>query len=238
MCVLSPIGKLRFTDCFRKVLYDLYGEEESKIYWFFQKKRHYILDVGADEVGYDLYYYYIQEAILRFERLCLAHKDDIHLYEIIFKQSGDEVIQLTWPQFFGKRMEFYRNDGQRFNAEYKPMSVLCVSANFISCLSNKRVSLFAEDFTLNDFALKFDVMYKDMKRRNYRLTPDITVKEFYRDIIKPLYPTLSLNEQNLLWKFFMLRESLVETKTGSSLIGLEAHSLKLPVPQAVRQAIT
>ena len=38
MCVLSPTGKLRFTDCFRKVLYDLYGDEESKIYWFFQNE--------------------------------------------------------------------------------------------------------------------------------------------------------------------------------------------------------
>ena len=199
MSISNPMGKMKFTDCLRTILYQTHGEAESETYAYYQKNCSFMLKVDASAINHNPHYYHIHSAIWTFESLCQAHKD-ISLFEVIPNQSGDEVIALTWPHFFGKRQEFYENEGRRFNSR-KPMSNLCSSVNFMDyCVKDRKESMFANDFAMNQFAIKVDGIYRRMRRENYLLTETTTVKEFCRDIVDFLYPAMSAHEQSFIWK--------------------------------------
>ena len=206
MSVLNSSEKMKFTDCLRAILYQSHGGAESETYAYYQRNCSFMLKVEANVVHHNPHYYHVHSAIWTFESLCQAHKD-ISLFEVISNQSGDEVIPLTWPHFFGKRQEFYENDGRRFSARCKPMSVLCSSTNFIHyCVKDKKASMFANDFVMNPFAIKVDCIYRRMRQENYILTETTTMKEFCRDIVDVLYPTMSTHEQSFIWKILKDQE--------------------------------
>jgi len=203
----EPVEKMKFTDCLRVILRQAHGEAESEIYAYYQRNCSFMLKADAREVHHNPYYYHVHSAIWAFESLCQAHKD-ISLFEVIFNQSGDEVTSLTWPHFFGKRQEFYENDGRRFSSRRKPMSVLCSSMNFMDyCLKVKKPSLFSNEFVMNPFATRMDCIYRRMVEEHYILTAETTVKEFCRDIVDSLYPTMSTHEKSFILKLLKDQEN-------------------------------
>jgi len=207
MKILKPVEKMKFTDCLRVILHQAHGEAESEIYAYYQRNCSFMLKADAREVNHNPHYYHVHSAIWRFESLCQSHKD-ISLFEVISNQSGDKVIPLTWSHFFGKRQGFYENDGRRFNSKRKPMSVLCSSVNFMDyCIKGKKLSMFANGFVLNPFAIKMDCIYRRMVQENYILTEETTVKEFCRDIVDFLYPAMSTHEKGFILKLLKDKEN-------------------------------
>ena len=198
----STNGKIKLTDCIRIILFQSHGKVESEIYAFYQHNRSTLFRSKADRFNFSPHYYKLHSAILDFE--CLYHNHpDIDAFDIVHKKAGDEVTMLLRSQFAKWSVEFYENDGQRVNEISDPISVAYVSHNFLEYLDqDSEYSLFTKDFVRNSFAHQFDCIYLLMKRKNYHFSIDTTVKEFYRDIIRDLYPELSAHDQNLLWKFF------------------------------------
>lgn len=200
MSALDSVEKMKFTDCLRAILYQSHGEAESETYAYYQKNCRFMLKVDASVVHHNPHYYYVHLALWTFESLCKTHKE-ISLFEVISNQTSEEVIPLTWSHFFGKRQEFYENEGRRFNAKHKPMSILYSSTNFMDyCIKDKNESMFAYNFVRNPFTIKVDCIYRKMRQENYVLAETTTVKEFCRDIVDSIYPTLSTHEKNFIWK--------------------------------------
>ena len=66
--------------------------------------------------------------------------------------------------------------------------------------------MFANDFVMNPFATKVDCIYRRMRQENYILRETTTMKEFCRDIVDFLYPTMSTHEQSFIWKILKDQE--------------------------------
>ncbi len=202
MEALSIKGKIAFADCLRRILFELYGEEEADTYAYYQKHCHFIFKVEADVVEHCTHYFRLQCVIRNFEYLCRVHQD-IGLFEIVPKHVGDEVTVLTWIQFFERRHEFYEREGRRIKAKHEPMSLLYVGAIFLDYVSKDiRGSLYTKDYVPNGLASQVNGVYQEMIKQNYHFSTTTTVKEFYRDIIEPLYPNMSKHDQNYIWRFF------------------------------------
>lgn len=209
MFVSSPMGKVRFTDCLRAILHESYGEAEAETYAYYQKHCAFMFKVEADIVEFCPHYFKLHSAVRLFECVCYTH-EEVELFEIVDRKSGDEVALLSRAQFFERRQDFYENEGRRVNSKKGPMSILYSSENILDYLSEDMgVSLFSRGFIPNEFAWQMDTIYREMKKRNYLFFEDTTVKEFYRDIIEPLYPQMSTHDQNFYWKFFKPKGSLV-----------------------------
>jgi hypothetical protein len=205
---LNAVGKLNFTKCLRTILYEYCGEAESETYAYYQKHCSFIFKVEPDVVDFSAHYFKLHGAIRSFECLYQTHKD-VDLFEIVPKRSGDEVTVLSRAQFFEKRKDFYENEGRRISSKEKPMSILYVSETILDYIyKDIKGSLFTKSFSPNEFTSQLDVIYREIKKKNYPFSDSTTVKEFFRDIIEPVYPKLSLNDQNVFWKFFKPRESL------------------------------
>ena len=107
------------------------------------------------------------------------------------------------------------------------MSILYVSETILDYIyKDIKGSLFTKSFSPNEFTSQLDVIYREIKKKNYYFSDSTTVKEFFRDVIEPIYPKLSLNDQNVFWKFFKPRESLVIPSVDRSLYTFAETPLK------------
>ncbi len=195
-------GKVRFTDCLRTLLYESFGEAESETYAYYQKHCSVIFKVEADFVEFNPHYFKVRLAIGKFEYLYHTHKD-IDVFDIMPRKSGDKITLLSRSKFFKYSKDFYENEGRRCSSQKLPMSLLYVSDNFLGHLYDTfRSELFRRDFVVNDFTHQLERVYQHMKKQAYLFSEETTVKEFFRDMIEPLYPELSLNDQNVFWRFF------------------------------------
>lgn len=195
-------GKIKFTDCLRTILYQSHGKTESETYAFYQHHCSFMFRAKANLFNFNPHYYKLHSAILNFE--CIYHNHlDIDVFDIVHKKAGDEVTTLSRDQFLNWSRECYEHDGQWVNALSEPIGTAYVSLNFLEYLDDdSQYSLFNKSFVPNPFANRFALIHQLMKRKGYNFSAETTVKEFYRDIIKDLYPELSAHDRNLLWKFF------------------------------------
>ena len=199
---------IHFNSIFRKTLYEVCGKGEPKAYAYYEKHRDFVLIVEADGVHFALEYYQLQCAIKHFEHLCRAHKE-IELFEVVHKHSGDEVTVLSWEQFFKCRHEFYQHEGKRYKTPEEPMSMLYVGAVFLKYLyKHIRGSLFPEGFPRNKLSRTIEILHQTMWEQDYHLSKNTTVKEFFRDIIEPIYPDMTLHDQNTVWRFLRPEDTL------------------------------
>ena len=107
-----------------------------------------------------------------------------------------------------KIKDFYENEGRRNNFGNVPMSVLYVSENILDYLYKQmKGSLFEGGFTPNEFTSQLAVVYHAIKKKDYRFTEETTVKEFFKDIVEPLYPQMTNHDQNYVWRFFRPKET-------------------------------
>ena len=198
----SVASKIKFTDCLRTILCELFGEKESEIFAYYQKYCKIVFQVEANLVEFNPYYFKLHAAIRCFESLYLTH-EDIDLFDIIPLKSGDKMVKLSRVGFFEKIRDFYEKEGRRVNDGNVPMSVLYVSSNILDYIFKDITgSLFAKGFAVNEFAEQLEVVYREIQKQNYEFTEETTVKEFFKDIIEPLYPQMSSHDQNFFWKFF------------------------------------
>lgn len=194
--------KLTFTDVLRFILYHFFGPLESEVYAYYEKYCPMLFKVEAHLVESNPYYFKLQGAIRCFEFLYLIY-EEIVLFDIIPLQSGDQVKVLSRVDFFEHRPEFYENEGRRRNSSNLPMSILYVSSNILEYLyRGMDGSFFPRGFLANDFAEQIERIYLRLKTLNYLFTEETTVKVFFRDILEPLYPEMSLNDQNFFWRLF------------------------------------
>ena len=198
----STDGKIRFVDCLRTILCKFFGPIESEIFAYYQRYPKLIFNVEANLVEFNPYYFKLHSAIRCFESLYLAH-EDIELFEIIALKSGDKVTKMSRVDFFAKIRGFYEAEGRQLNDGNVPMSDLYVSDNILEYIqTDVEGSLFNKEFVRNEFTSQLEIIYLEMKKQNYQLTQETTVKEFFRDIIEPVYPQLGTHDQNFFWKFF------------------------------------
>lgn len=103
---------------------------------------------------------------------------------------------------------YYENDGRRFISTHEPMSVLYTGKNILDRITPSMIkaSLFSPSFIRNDFADVLNNVYLAVIRQDYQFLPTITVKIFFKDIIEPLYPTMSSHEQHFIWKLLKPKE--------------------------------
>lgn len=207
MSIFKDSSKIDFPDCLRTILYESHGAAEAETYAYYQKNCRSMFKAAADLFSFDPDYFKAHAAISLLERTCFTH-EDIDIFEIVNKKSGDEVTLLSRAHFFDIRNDFYENDGRRINPKKGPMSLLCFGDTILERLATDMgVSLFNKRFALNDFARQIETVYREMKKRNYRLSEQRTVKEFYRDIIIHVYPQMSNHDQNFCWRILRSQES-------------------------------
>ncbi len=200
---LKVKGKIPFTECLRTLLFQSYGNAEAETYAFYQHHCSFMFKVKADVVNHNPHYYRLHEVILKFESIYHNHPD-IDFFEIVHKKSGDEVRVLSRSHFREWSQEIYENEGRRRVHNSKELIGLAyVSENFLDSLEGETgPTLFHKTYRPNPFASQFVNLYQSMKRKNYHLSAETTVKEFYRDIIRDLYPQASVHDQKFFRRFF------------------------------------
>ena len=202
MSIFNISDMVDFPECFRTALYESHGDGESESYAYYQGNRILMFQAGAEKFNLDDDYFKVHAAISRLECAYFTNKD-INCFEVIKKKSGDEITLLSRQRFYEVRNAFYENDGRRIGPKKEPMIQLYFSNNILVYLGVELgISLFNGKVILNEFAKQMDVIYKEMRKRNYHFSEETTVKEFYRDIIVHVYPEMSKHDQNYCWRFF------------------------------------
>ena len=165
MSISNPMGKIDFPNCLRTILYESYGETEAETYAYYQKNCGFMFKTRADIVEFSPHYFKLQAAVHLFECACFIH-EDIELFEIVSKKSGDEVTLLSRAHFFDIRNDFYENDGRRINSEKGPMSTFYSSDNILEYLGKHMgFSLFGRGLILNEVGEQMQSIYWKMKKR-------------------------------------------------------------------------
>lgn len=180
---------IRFTDYFKKILSSLYEEEAKEVYAYYEKRMHtsfsYPKIAFAHTVAFKLYC-----GIVKFESIIFT-EDTVMIFDVLYAGDSWEIKKLSKNIFAEQKDHFYESQGQRDNGWMTPKSELYISKNAIDFLfHNKKNSLINHHLLNSGFLKQVEEIYQAINRKNYKITPQTTVKALYRDIIEPLYPDM------------------------------------------------
>lgn len=192
---------IRFSDYFKKILSSLYREESKAIYAYYEKRMDtsfsYPKMATAHPTAFKLYC-----GIIKFESIIFI-EDDVILFDVLYTGDSYEIKKLSKHVYAEEKDYFYESQGLRDNGWMVPKSELYVSKNAVDFLcKNRNDTLINHHLLSSEFLRQTEEIYQAITRKNYEMTPQTTVKIFYRDIIKPLYPQMSENYRIVFCKAF------------------------------------
>jgi hypothetical protein len=192
---------IRFSDFFKKILSSLYGEESKEIYAYYEKRMNtpfsYPKIAITHPIAYKLYC-----GITKLESIIFT-EEDVVLFDVLYAGDCYEIKKLSKSVYAEEKDYFYEFKGQKDNGWMTPKSELYISKNALNCLyANKSDTLINHHLLSSEFLKQIEEIYQAIIRKNYEITPHTTVKIFYRDIIKPLYPEMSENYRIIFCKIF------------------------------------
>ncbi len=192
---------ISFTKFFRMVLSKKYGEESKEIYTYYEKKASLFIShpkiAVTHPISFKLYC-----GFCAFEAIVVA-EEEVQIFDVLYDPSGCDIKPFTKSAFIEEKEFLIDNKGQKDNGWRVPRSEIHISKNAISFLyANRNDSLINHHLLESGFLKQLEDIYQTTVRKAYVVTPQTTVKEFYRDIIEALYPDISEHYKTIFCKIF------------------------------------
>lgn len=190
-----------FTKFFRMVLSKKYLEESREVYAYYEKKAGLFISqpkiAVSHPISFKLYCGY-----LVFEAIVVA-EEEVQIFEVLYDPNGSEIKLMTKSAFIEEKEFLLDNKGFKDNGWKVPKSEIYISNNAVSFLyANKSNNLINHHLLDSGFLKQLEDIYQLTARKKYIVTPQTTVKEFYRDIIEALYPDMSEHYKTIFCKIF------------------------------------
>jgi hypothetical protein len=179
----------------------LYEERSGKVYAYYEKRNNpslnYLKITSANPTAFDLYC-----GIVKFESIVLT-EDTVVLFDVLYTGDCYEIKELPKNIFTEQKDYFYESQGLKDNGWMTPKSELHISKNAIGFLyASKNNNLINHHLLNSELLRQLEEIYQATVNKSYEVTPQTTVKTFYKDIIEPLYPDMSESLKIIFCKIF------------------------------------
>jgi len=190
-----------YSNFFQMVLVKKVGEKSDAMYAYYESSGSELFcDLGRPRIG--AYSFEIYREFGFFDYILM--QDQVTLYIFSFTRNDYEERILSKNEYIQQKYFIFNKRGIIENGKGKRNSVVNISRNAADFLyAGQSENLLDHSlYKGNEYFRVLEDIHQEMLKRGYRISPAITSKEFFRDIVQHVYPHMDMDYARKVLKDF------------------------------------
>ena len=192
---------IAYSNLFEMVLAKGAGEKSDVMYAHYENDGSELFcDLGRPRIGAFSFEIYREFSFFDY----ILMQDRVIIYIFSFTKNDYTVRVLSKDEYIQQKHFIFNKRGAIENGKGKRNSLIRISNNSTDFLyTDQSDNLINHNFYKGNERFKvLEDIHKEIVKRGYHITPELTSKEFYRDIVRHVYPQMELDYVKKVLKDF------------------------------------
>jgi len=192
---------IAYSNLFEMVLAKGAGEKSDVMYAHYEHDGSELFcDLGRPRIGAFSFEIYREFSFFDY----ILMQDPVIIYIFSFTKNNYEVRVLSKDEYIQQKHFIFNKRGLIENGKGKRNSLIRISNNSTDFLyTDQSDNLINHNFYKgNEYFKVLENIHKEIMKRGYHIFPEVTSKEFYRDIVQYAYPQMEIDYVKKVLKDF------------------------------------